>query len=169
MDINKEREAYLAKLLEYGQITQDELNDLKYKIEINAFDSNYLSLRFVDKINFGWSTWQASANRDGFVLVPKDKVCTYFQDDDEPENYCDEGNLNGLGDCLDGDDIISVSKYDQATISKVKMFGVWDYKQTKNGAERVKFVICNTRQEAEAYVAKFLSYLGIEAQEQSHE
>lgn len=60
MDLNKEREAYLAKLLEFNQITQDELNDLKYKIEINAFDSNYLSLRFVDKINFGWSTWQAA-------------------------------------------------------------------------------------------------------------
>lgn len=125
--------------------------------------------------SFALSAWMEKAKAQAvpeyaeFVLVPKDKVYTYFQDDDEPENYCNEGNLDDLGDCLDGDDIISVSKCDQATISKVKMFGVWDYKQTENGAERVKFVICNTRQEAGAYVAKYLSYLGIEAQEQSHD
>ena len=61
MDIQKEREAYLGELLEREVITQDEFRDLVFKPEINAFDSNYLSSRFIDKINFGWSAWQAKA------------------------------------------------------------------------------------------------------------
>ena len=61
MDIQKERDLYLAELLEREVITQDEFRDLVFKPEINAFDSNYLSSRFIDKINFGWSAWQAKA------------------------------------------------------------------------------------------------------------
>ena len=33
---------------------------LGVKPEINAFHSNYLSSRFMDNINFGWSAWQAA-------------------------------------------------------------------------------------------------------------
>lgn len=74
MDIQKEKEAYLGELLERDVITQDEFRDLVFKPEINAFDSNYLSSRFIDKINFGWSAWQAKAQAvpEGFVLVPKE-------------------------------------------------------------------------------------------------
>ena len=73
MDIQKEKEAYLGELLERDVITQDEFRDLVFKPEINAFDSNYLSSRFIDKINFGWSAWQAKAQAvpEGFVLVKK--------------------------------------------------------------------------------------------------
>lgn len=73
MDLQKERDLYLAELLEREAITQDEFRDLVFKPEINAFDSNYLSSRFIDKINFGWSVWQAAqATPDGFVVVPKE-------------------------------------------------------------------------------------------------
>ncbi|WP_263576990.1 hypothetical protein [Acinetobacter pseudolwoffii] len=61
MDIQEEKEAYLGELLEREVITQDEFRDLVFKPEVNAFDSNYLSSRFIDKINFGWSVWQAKA------------------------------------------------------------------------------------------------------------
>ncbi|WP_312080128.1 hypothetical protein [Acinetobacter schindleri] len=61
MDFQKEKEAYLGELLERDVITQDEFRDLVFKPEINAFDSNYLSSRFIHKINFGWSAWQAKA------------------------------------------------------------------------------------------------------------
>jgi|GEM_PF-3855589 len=61
MGIQEERDLYLAELLEREVITQDEFRDLVFKPEINAFDSNYLSSRFIDKINFGWSAWQAKA------------------------------------------------------------------------------------------------------------
>ena len=72
MDIQKEREAYLGELLEREVITQDEFRDLVFKPEVNAFDSNYLSSRFIDKINFGWSVWQAKAQAvpEGYVLMP---------------------------------------------------------------------------------------------------
>ena len=60
MDINKEKELYLAELLERGALKQDEIDDLDFKTEISAFHSSYLSARFIDNINFGWSAWQAA-------------------------------------------------------------------------------------------------------------
>ena len=60
MDIQKQKSLYLAKLLEQEVIKQDEFEDLVFKPEINAFHSNYLSSRFMDNINFGWSAWQAA-------------------------------------------------------------------------------------------------------------
>ena len=60
MDIQKQKNLYLAKLLEQEVIKQDEFEDLMFKPEINAFHSNYLSSRFMDNINFGWSAWQAA-------------------------------------------------------------------------------------------------------------
>ena len=74
MDIQKQKNLYLAKLLEQEVIKQDEFEDLVFKPEINAFHSNYLSSRFMDNINFGWSAWQAAkaqAVPEGFVLVPR--------------------------------------------------------------------------------------------------
>lgn len=61
MGIQKQKNLYLAKLLEQEVIKQDEFEDLVFKAEINAFHSNYLSSRFMDNINFGWSAWQAAA------------------------------------------------------------------------------------------------------------
>ena len=75
MDIQKQKNLYLAKLLEQEVIKQDEFEDLVFKPEINAFHSNYLSSRFMDNINFGWSAWQAATAQrvpEGFVLVPKE-------------------------------------------------------------------------------------------------
>ena len=60
MDVQKQKNLYLAKLLEQEVIKQDEFDDLVFKPEINAFHSNYLSSRFMDNINFGWSAWQAA-------------------------------------------------------------------------------------------------------------
>jgi len=74
MEIQKEKNLYLAKLLEQEVIKQDEFEDLVFKPEINAFHSNYLSSRFMDNINFGWSAWQAATAQavpEGFVLVEK--------------------------------------------------------------------------------------------------
>lgn len=74
MEIQKQKNFYLAKLLEQEVIKQDEFEDLVFKPEINAFHSNYLSSRFMDNINFGWSAWQAATTQavpKGFVLVNK--------------------------------------------------------------------------------------------------
>lgn len=67
MEIQKQKNLYLAKLLEQEVIKQDEFEDLVFKPEINAFHSNYLSSRFMDNINFGWSAWQAATAQ----AVPK--------------------------------------------------------------------------------------------------
>ena len=75
MDIQKQKNLYLAKLLEQEVIKQDEFDDLVFKPEINAFHSNYLSSRFMDNINFGWSAWRAAkaqAVPEGFVVVAKE-------------------------------------------------------------------------------------------------
>ena len=83
MEIQKQKDLYLAKLLEQEVIKQDEFEDLVFKPEINAFHSNYLSSRFMDNINFGWSAWQAATAQavpDGFVLVPK-AGAQYFSHD----------------------------------------------------------------------------------------
>ena len=98
MDIQKEKDLYLAELLEREVITQDEFRDLVFKPEINAFDSNYLSSRFIDKINFGLSAWQAAkaqAVPEGFVLVPVKEIKEWYLDDSEsiyredPDWLCD--------------------------------------------------------------------------------
>ncbi|MHC5170059.1 hypothetical protein ACVIAJ_06820 [Acinetobacter johnsonii] len=83
MEIQKQKNLYLAKLLEQEVIKQDEFEDLVFKPEINAFHSNYLSSRFMDNINFGWSAWQAATTQaipEGFVLVPK-AGAQYFSHD----------------------------------------------------------------------------------------
>ena len=75
MEIQKQKNLYLSKLLEQEVIKQDEFEDLVFKPEINAFHSNYLSSRFMDNINFGWSAWQAAKSQavpEGFVLVKKE-------------------------------------------------------------------------------------------------
>ena len=87
MEIQKQKNFYLAKLLEQEVIKQDEFEDLVFKPEINAFHSNYLSSRFMDNINFGWSAWQAATTQavpKGFVLVPQEslKVALFWMHED---------------------------------------------------------------------------------------
>ena len=63
MDFQKEKNLYLAELLEREVIKKDEFDDIVFKTEINAFHSCYLSARFMDNINFGWSAWQAAKSK----------------------------------------------------------------------------------------------------------
>lgn len=75
-DIEREHTKYLAELLEREVIKKDDFEDIVFKPEINAFHSNYLSARFMDNINFGWSSWQAAKAHEakkleGCVVVPE--------------------------------------------------------------------------------------------------
>ena len=74
MDIQKEKDLYLKELLEREVISKDEFDDIEYIPEVNSFHSNYLSVRFIEKIDFGWSAWQAKAQAvpEGFVLIKDD-------------------------------------------------------------------------------------------------
>lgn len=89
---------------------------------------------------------------EGFVLVEKSKIRTWYQDDDEPENFCNsESDLNCLGDCLDDDDIIAVNIHESAHISTRKVFGVW--KSNSPTDIQSNFVLVDSREKAEEIVA----------------
>jgi len=75
MDIQEEKDVYLGELLAREAIAQDQFDDLVYMPNTNSFYSKYLSARFIDNINWGWSSWQAAkaqAVPEGFILVPKE-------------------------------------------------------------------------------------------------
>lgn len=69
---------------------------------------------------------KASAVPDGFILVDKSKINTFWQDDDEPENFCDrESDFDCLGDYIDLGDIMTIKKHDQALVSTETLYGTW--------------------------------------------
>ena len=103
---------------------------------------------------------------EGFVLVEKSKIRTWYQDDDEPENFCNsESDLNCLGDCLDDDDIIAVNIHESAHISTRKVFGVW--KSNSPTDIQSNFVLVDSREKAEEIVASNKAM--IEAQEPAND
>lgn len=112
-----------------------------------------------ETLNTGWVMWlrakrnaKAQAVPEGFVLVEKSKITTWYQDDDEPENFCNsESDLDCLGDCLDDDDIIAVNIHESAHISTRKVFGVW--KSNSPTDIQSKFVLVGSHEEAEKIVA----------------
>ena len=70
----------------------------------------------VDEFNEHWDTfragWQAKAQAvpEGFVLVPKENISCYWQDNDEPENFCsNESDFDCLGDCIDLGEIMEIN------------------------------------------------------------
>lgn len=109
---------------------------------------------------------KAQAVPEGFVLVEKSKIRTWYQDDDEPENFCNsESDLNCLGDCLDDDDIIAVNIHESAHISTRKVFGVW--KSNSPTDIQSNFVLVDSREKAEEIVASNKAM--IEAQEPAND
>ena len=117
----------------------------------------------------GWHMWleaKAQAVPEGFILVEKSKVRTWYQDDDEPENFCNsESDLDCLGDCLDDDDIIAVNIHESAHISTRKVFGVW--KSNSPTDIQSKFILVDSHEEAEKIVA--LNKAMLEAQEPAND
>ncbi|MDH1727387.1 hypothetical protein N5E37_14560 [Acinetobacter johnsonii] len=169
MEIQKQKNLYLAKLLEQEVIKQDEFEDLVFKPEINAFHSNYLSSRFMDNINLGWSAWQADkaqAVPEGFVLVPKENISCYWQDNDEPENFCsNESDFDCLGDCIDLGEIMEINKFTQAHVNKEILFGTW-FAEAIDPSEKANFFV-GTHAECLEIVAKNKAM--IEAQEPAND
>ena len=114
----------------------------------------------VESINFQWTTWcacigmlcldgkEAQAVPEGFVLVPKENISCFWQDNDEPENFCNSSNdWDCLGDGIEKDQIMIVNKHTQAHISTEKFFGVWKLIETSYGT-RWKFELFKSEFEA---------------------
>ena len=119
------------------------------------------------EIHEAYLIWQAAKSvPEGFVLVEKSKVRTWYQDDDDPENFCNsESDLDCLGDCLDDDDIIAVNIHESAHISTRKVFGVW--KSNSPTDIQSKFILVDSHEEAEKIAASNKAM--IEAQEPTND
>ncbi|HCW6596215.1 hypothetical protein FGW92_04195 [Acinetobacter baumannii] len=76
-----------------------------------------------------WEFWNKAKDHNlpkGSVLIVEDQIKTMWQDNEEPENCVNkEKDFNCLGDCLDIEDIISITKQRYAYISAEKVYGTW--------------------------------------------
>ena len=120
--------------------------------------------------SFALSAWmekaKAQAVPEGFVLVPKENISCYWQDNDEPENFCsNESDFDCLGDCIDLGEIMEINKFTQAHVNKEILFGTW-FAEAIDPSEKANFFV-GTHAECLEIVAKNKAM--IEAQEQSHE
>ena len=171
MDMEKDKDRFLLQLAD--DLSFEELQDLCYSKDANQFYSARLADWFVDKINYGWRLWQASKAKavpEGFVLIEESKVKTWYQDDNEPENFCTSNNdFDVLGECLDHEDIIQVNKIQDAIIQTTPMYGVWKFKIIGGYPERDCFVLCGTEQEAESIRDEYRCMITPEAQEPTND
>ena len=159
-----------------------EFEKLKYieeKLEYLNFDehldcyvekSNGMPVGLAAWVNGAFYGFEQSAKSqavpEGFVLVPKENISCYWQDNDEPENFCsNESDFDCLGDCIDLGEIMEINKFTQAHVNKEILFGTW-FAEAINPSEKANFFV-GTHAECLEIVAKNKAM--IEAQEQSHE
>lgn len=112
--------------------------------------------------------WQAKAQAvpEGFVVVPKENIFCYWQDNDEPENLCsNESDFDCLGDLIDLGEIMEINKFTQAHVDKEKLFGTW-FAEAINPSEKANFFV-GTHAECMEILAKNKAM--IEAQEQAND
>ena len=140
MDIQKEKKAIKnlkAFYMEDWNLTEEERDDL----------DNLVS-RIVAVIKA-----EAQAVPEGFVLVPKENISCYWQDNDEPENFCsNESDFDCLGDCIDLGEIMEINKFTQAHVNKEILFGTW-FAEAIDPSEKANFFV-GTHAECLEIVAK---------------
>lgn len=171
MEINKEREAFEEHLagmnihnLRVGTIFDIEKNEYFASDVLHPSEDH-----IVGWINFSWKLWQEKAIPEGFVLVPKNQITCFWQDNDEPENFCNSSSdFDSLGDCIDLGDIMQINKHTQANIGTEKLYGTW-VADAGNRLERSrsKFFV-GTESECKEIVLENERVFE-EAQEQSHD
>ena len=159
-----------------------EFEKLKYveeKLEYLNFDEHLDC--YVEKSNgmpVGLAAWvngafygfeqaaTAQAVPEGFVLVPKENISCYWQDNDEPENFCsNESDFDCLGDCIDLGEIMEINKFTQAHVNKEILFGTW-FAEAIDPSEKANFFV-GTHAECLEIVAKNKAM--IEAQEPAND
>ena len=100
-----------------------------------------------------WQSDKAQAVPEGFVLVPKENISCYWQDNDEPENFCsNESDFDCLGDCIDLGEIMEINKFTQAHVNKEILFGTW-FAEAIDPSEKANFFV-GTHAECLEIVAK---------------
>ena len=109
---------------------------------------------------------KSQAVPEGFVLVPKENISCYWQDNDEPENFCsNESDFDCLGDCIDLGEIMEINKFTQAHVNKEILFGTW-FAEAIDPSEKANFFV-GTHAECLEIVAKNKAM--IEAQEPTND
>lgn len=165
MDIQKEREAF-EELIDIEIIISE---GFKFNPNINQYyHPDHTNHRLSYAYLMGaWMVWQekAQAVPEGFVLVPKENISCYWQDNDEPENFCsNESDFDCLGDCIDLGEIMEINKFTQAHVNKEILFGTW-FAEAIDPSEKANFFV-GTHAECLEIIAKNKAM--IEAQEQNH-
>lgn len=139
------------------------------KTDNETFSKNEDDSYQMDIIHFGWKIWQAAkaqAVPEGFVLVQKENISCYWQDNDEPENFCsNESDFDCLGDCIDLGEIMEINKFTQAHVNKEILFGTW-FAEAIDPSEKANFFV-GTHAECLEIVAKNKAM--IEAQEPTND
>ena len=159
-----------------------EFEKLKYieeKLEYLNFDehldcyvekSNGMPVRLAAWVNGAFYGFEQAAKAqavpEGFVLVPKENISCYWQDNDEPENFCsNESDFDCLGDCIDLGEIMEINKFTQAHVNKEILFGTW-FAEAIDPSEKANFFV-GTHAECLEIVAKNKAM--IEAQEPAND
>ncbi|HCN35598.1 MAG TPA: hypothetical protein DIS99_13445 [Acinetobacter johnsonii] len=158
MEIKNEREAFEKFCFEQFLMSP---SDSCFELEDDGFYESLETHRL-------WMLWQLKAQTipEGFVLVPKENISCYWQDNDEPENFCsNESDFDCLGDCIDLGEIMEINKFTQAHVNKEILFGTW-FAEAVDPSEKANFFV-GTHAECLEIVAKNKAM--IEAQEQSHD
>ncbi len=163
MDVQKQddliKEAFEIEAEEIGFCLDQLWGDYE-----NPYENSDTALAF-NLFKKGWLA-KAQAVPEGFVLVPKENISCYWQDNDEPENFCsNESDFDCLGDCIDLGEIMEINKFTQAHVNKEILFGTW-FAEAIDPSEKANFFV-GTHAECLEIVAKNKAM--IEAQEQSHE
>ena len=157
MDYQKEREAFEKHASKF-------FTDSKEAFKTNGDQYLY------DEVIWRWDCWieraKAQELPEGFVLVPKENISCYWQDNDEPENFCsNESDFDCLGDCIDLGEIMEINKFTQAHVNKEILFGTW-FAEAIDPSEKANFFV-GTHAECLEIVAKNKAM--IEAQEPTND
>ncbi|MDV7581539.1 hypothetical protein R4795_15030 [Acinetobacter baumannii] len=113
-----------------------------------------------------WEFWNKAKAHNlpkGSVLIVEDEIKTMWQDNEEPENCVNkEKDFNCLGDCLDIEDIISITKQRYAYISAEKVYGTWVAK-FEAGELKKDYFFVGSQKECEEIVEENKSLYSIQS------
>lgn len=167
MDI-KELKAEFEKL----KYIEEKLEYLNFDEHLDCYveKSNGMPVGLAAWVNGAFYGFEQAATAqevpEGFVLVPKENISCYWQDNDEPENFCsNESDFDCLGDCIDLGEIMEINKFTQAHVNKEILFGTW-FAEAIDPSEKANFFV-GTHAECLEIVAKNKAM--IEAQEPAND
>lgn len=120
----------------------------------------------IDQARQLWEFWNKAKDHNlpkGSVLIVEARIKTMWQDNEEPENCVNkEKDFNCLGDCLDIEDIISITKQRYAYISAEKVYGTWVAKYEAGELKKDYFFV-GSQKECEEIVKENKSLYSIQS------